>query len=661
MNDNIKSMQELIDYLNYHTKLYDEGKPDITDAQWDDKYFELQEMERANGVYLPNSPTQNIDYQVVNSLQKAQHNHPMLSLAKTKSIDEMNTFIGNKDFITMLKMDGLTCSLGYKNGRLVSAETRGNGMEGEDILHNALVVKNIPKRLPQDIDLTVDGEIICTFEDFKEFENDYVNPRNFAAGSIRLLDAKESAARKLKFIAWDLIGEIPEPYKLSPAGNIVYSNTLSVKLTNLLELGFTIVPFSIVHKEFNEDVITHFKYLAEKNSYPIDGLVVKYNDCIEYEACGRTDHHFKGGMAFKFKDEEYETWLKDIEWTMGRTGVLTPVAIFEPVDTGDSIIERASLHNVSVMKDLLWRPYKCQSLMVCKMNDIIPQVVSAGREISPADFEGLEFTIPTECPICGGRLEVICEVDTEVLICTNDACEGKLVNRLDHFCGKKGLDIKGLSKATLGKLVDWGWIKEPADLFTVYCYKKQWYDKPGFGLKSVNNVLGAIDTVREKSKLENFICALGIPHVGKTLSHELIKYFKTYEEFRDAAKNKWDFTQIDGVAYEKASAIWNFDFTEADRVAEFIEEYENDDLAAAETTLDATTVVITGKLTLHKNRDELVKRITDHGGKVTGSVSKNTNILINNDVNSTSSKNVSAQRLGIPIMTEEEFVNLYLS
>ena len=652
MKDNIKLMQELIDYLNYHTKLYDEGKPDITDAQWDEKYFELQEMERATGIYLPNSPTQKIDYQVVNELKKVKHNHPMLSLAKTKSIDEMNTFIGNKEFIVMLKMDGLTCSLSYENGRLVRAETRGNGIEGEDILHNALVVKNIPKRLPQDIDLTIDGEIICTYDDFDKFSNEYANPRNFAAGSIRLLSAKESATRNLRFIAWDIIEENYEIEKYS---------RLNKKFGFALSLGFEIVPFTIMEKSFNETVIEEFKEIAKKNNYPIDGLVVKYNKMEEFHACGRTDHHFKGGMAFKFKDEEYDTWLNNIEWTMGRTGQLTPIACFEPVDTGDSIIERASLHNISIMKQLLGTPYSGQTITVFKANDIIPQISSGGIPECKADIEGLEFTIPTECPICGGRLEVVCEVDTEVLICTNDACEGKLVNRLDHFCGKKGLDIKGLSKATLSKLVDWGWVKEPADLFTVYCYKKQWYDKPGFGLKSVNNVLGAIDTVREKSKLENFICALGIPHVGKTLSHELIKYFKTYEEFRDAAKNKWDFTQIDGVAYEKASAIWNFDFTEADRVAEFIEEYEVDELAATESTLDATTVVITGKLSLHKNRDELVKRITDHGGKVTGSVSKNTNILINNDVNSTSSKNVSAQRLGIPIMTEEEFVNLYLS
>ena len=641
------TMQELVDKLNYHTKLYDEGKPDISDSEWDIMYFELQEMERATGIYLPDSPTQKVNYQVVNELKKVKHNHPMLSLNKTKSIDEMNAFIGNKDFITMLKMDGLTCSLGYKNGRLVSAETRGNGIEGEDILHNIMAVKNVPKRLPQNIDLTVDGEIICTFEDFKQFENEYANSRNFAAGSIRLLDAKESSMRNLKFIAWDIVNDTD-------------TNTLSHKLTNLLELNFEVVPFNIMYTTFNEEVIEWFKKVAEENNYPIDGLVVKYNKVPEYEACGHTDHHFKGGMAFKFADEEYETWLNSIEWTMGRTGVLTPVAIFNPVDTGDSIIERASMHNISIMKQLLNKPYEGQSLTVCKMNDIIPQVVSGGCEISSADV-GKYFEIPTECPICGGSLEVVCEVDTEVLMCVNEMCEGKLVNRLDHFCGKKGLDIKGLSKATLGKLVDWGWIKEPADLLLLYQYKEEWCKKPGFGIKSVDNILNSIEDAFKKPRLENFICALGIPHVGKTLSKELTKYFNCYEDFRNATQDKWDFTQIDGVAYEKASAIWNFDFAEANRVAVFILEYETDEPAAANSNLEATTVVITGKLNNFKNRDELAKEITSRGGKVTGSVSKNTNILINNDVNSTSSKNVSAQRLGIPIMTEEEFVNLYLS
>lgn len=372
------TISALVDKLNYYTKLYDEGKPEITDSEWDKMYFELQELERSTGIYLPNSPTQSIDYRVVNALQKVKHNHPMLSLNKTKSIDEMNAFIGNKEFITMLKMDGLTCSLGYKNGRLVSAETRGNGIEGEDILHNIMAVKNVPKRLPQNIDLTVDGEVICAFEDFKQFENEYANPRNFAAGSIRLLDAKESSMRNLRFVAWDIINDTD-------------TNTLSRKLTDLLELGFEVVPFNIMYTTFNEEVIEWFKKTAEENSYPIDGLVVKYNKVSEYEACGRTDHHFKGGMAFKFADEEYETYLKDIEWSMGRTGQLTPIAVFDPVDTGDSIIERASLHNISIMKELLGRPYIGQRLIVYKANDIIPQILSAGRPESSGDIEGIRL------------------------------------------------------------------------------------------------------------------------------------------------------------------------------------------------------------------------------------------------------------------------------
>ena len=641
----MEELYQLVNDLNYHTKLYDEGHPNISDQEWDDMYFRLVELERSTGIYLPESPTQRINYQVVNELKKVKHNHLMLSLNKTKSIDEMNAFIGNKGFITMLKMDGLTCSLGYKNGRLVSAETRGNGIEGEDILHNIMAVKNVPKRLPQNIDLTVDGEIICTYEDFKEFENEYANPRNFAAGSIRLLDAKESSMRNLKFIAWDIINDTD-------------TDTLNKKLSDLLQLGFEIVPFSIING-FNEETIEDFKKIAQQNSYPIDGLVVKYNKVSEYEACGRTDHHFKGGMAFKFKDEEYETWLNNIEWTMGRTGVLTPVAIFESVDTGDSIIERASMHNISIMKQTLGIPYQGQTITVCKMNDIIPQVTSGGCEISKADIEGLEFIIPTECPICGGRLEVVCEVDTEVLMCTNDACEGKLVNRLDHFCGKKGLDIRGLSKATLGKLVDWDWIKEPADLYNLNKRLQVWANKPGFGIKSVNNILNAIDNSK-KPKLESFICALGIPHVGKTLSAQLAKEFKNYEEFREAVTEKWDFTQLDGVAYEKASAIWNFDFTEADHVAEHMLGYEVTG-GPSSNILEGESICITGRLIQHKNRDELVKRITDRGGKVVSGVSKNTTWLINNDVNSTSSKNVTAQRLGIPIITEEEFINQFLS
>ena len=254
------TMQELVDKLNYHTKLYDEGKPDITDSEWDTMYFELQEMERATGVYLPNSPTQKINYQVVSELQKVKHNHPMLSLAKTKDIDEMNTFIGNKDFITMLKMDGLTCSLGYKNGVLVSAETRGNGIEGEDILHNIMVVKNIPYRIGCKKDMTIDGEIICTYDNFEPFKEEYANPRNFASGSIRLLDSEESAKRNLSFIAWDIV-------------DYPYFVKLDGKLEFLDSLGFEMVPYAKSGTPFNEETIENMKTIAEKCGYPIDESV----------------------------------------------------------------------------------------------------------------------------------------------------------------------------------------------------------------------------------------------------------------------------------------------------------------------------------------------------------------------------------------------------
>ena len=570
----------------------------------------------------------------------------MLSLNKTKSIEEMKAFIGDKEFITMLKMDGLTCSLGYKNGYLVSAETRGNGVEGEDILHNIKVVKNVPHRINCKEDITIDGEIICTYDNFKPFKDEYANPRNFASGSIRLLDSKESAKRNLSFVAWDVIGL-----------NNKYPN-LHSKLMYLTELGFDITAFQI-GREFNQELIDEMSKWAKAWSYPIDGLVVKYNDCAEYDACGRTEHHFKGGMAFKFTDEEYETYLLDIEWTMGRTGVLTPVAIFEPVDTGDSVIERASLHNISVMKDLLWRPYKGQSLMVCKMNDIIPQVVSAGREISSADFEGLELTIPTVCPICGGSLQVECEVDSEVLICTNDACEGKLLNKLEHFCSKKGLDIKGLSKATLEKLMNWGWVNNITDIMKLSNYRDEWIKQSGFGEKSVDNILNSIESAKHTT-LETFLSALGIPLIGLTVAKDLVKHIPSYEEFRSKVDEKFNFSIYDGFAEAKTSALQNYDYSEADEIYSYLT-FQEKEATENHNSCKDLKVVITGRLNSFKNRDAFKSKIEECGGRVVDSVSGATSVLVNNDVNSTSSKNKAARDLGIPILSEEEFIRTYLT
>jgi DNA ligase (NAD+) len=532
---------------------------------------------------------------------------------------------------------------------LVSAETKGNGIEGEDILHNAMVIPSIPKKIPYTGEMTVDGEIICKTDVFEEFKGEYANPRNFAAGSIRLLDSKVSASRKLTFVAWDMFQEQENQF-----------TRLSEKLQYLISLNFKVVYFNALALKFSNAIIEDLKLIAEHKRYPIDGLVVKYNKCSEYEACGRTDHHFKGGIAFKFYDEEYETYLTGIDWTMGRTGILTPVAILDPIEIDGTTVERASLHNISIMKELLGEPYHRQEVKVFKANEIIPQISSA-KKLTGKREEGLKllYNIPTICPICGGALDIECEVNTEVLKCNNFQCPGQLVNRLDHFCGKKGLDIKGLSKATLSKLVELEWVNEPADLYNLQKYRSEWIKLPGFGEKSVDKILAAIENSRT-AKLDAFICSLGIPLVGKTLSKELVKHIHTYEEFRNKIQERWDFTELDGVAYEKASSILNFNYDEADKVYDCMFEVKVEEAVSANKTLEGKKIVVTGSLRKVKNRGELQSLIEAAGGRVVGSISRNTDMLINNDINSTSSKNIAAKKLNIPILTEEDLFNLYL-
>ena len=336
----LENIQHLVEDLNYHTKLYNEGKPIISDAKWDEMYFNLQNLERASGIYLENSPTQKIEYRAISALQKVKHNHSMLSLDKTKDWNEfLNYFVSidvSKSVVGMLKLDGLTCSLRYVDGKLVSAETRGNGIEGEDILHNALVIHNIPKKINFKEELIIDGEIICTYQNFDKFKDEYANPRNFAAGSIRLLDSAECERRGLSFIAWNIV---KAPW-----------DSLMDGFFELYKLGFSVTPWT---SSFDWDAREFLIDQAKEYGYPIDGLVGRFNSRSFGDSLGATGHHSRAAYAFKFYDEEYETKLLDIEWTMGRTGALTPVAIFEPVDTGDSIIERANVHNISVLHETL--------------------------------------------------------------------------------------------------------------------------------------------------------------------------------------------------------------------------------------------------------------------------------------------------------------------
>lgn len=637
----INKIQELVEKLNYYTKLYDEGRPEISDKEWDDMYFELQKMERENGIYLEDSPTQRVNFQVVNKLNKIEHNHPMLSLDKTKDINEIQKFIYYNDYIAMAKMDGLTCSLKYVNGKLVSAETRGNGFIGEDILHNALQVKNIPKRIDFKDELIVDGEIICTYENFKEFESEYKNPRNFASGSIRLLDSKESSMRRLSFIAWDCISGLEEVEKLS------------TKLLKLNILGFTVVPFMAGEYSI-DDTISTIQSIAQEAGYPIDGIVYKYDIISEYEAAGKTDHHFKGGLAYKFYDEEYETILRDVEWTMGRTGVLTPVALLEPINIDGSEVSRASLHNISIMDELGIR-YQDTKVMVYKANMIIPQISKA------LPYEGeiaSLINIPAVCPICGEPTIIKGENGVRVLYCSNPNCEGKLINRLDHFFGKKGLDAKGLSKATFEKLINWGWIENIKDVFKLKEHKKEWEKMQGFGEKSVEKILQAIEDCKSCS-LDAVISAAGIPLIGKTVGKDLSKRFGSYSEFREAVESGFDFTSFGGYGWEMHKAISDFDYSELDYIVDNYLQIKENVKEDNELKLKDLTFCVTGKVHIWKNRDSLSAFIESLGGKVTGSVSKNTNYLINNDINSTSAKNKKAQELDIPILSEEDFKKIF--
>lgn len=658
----MKLMEDLIQVLNEASKAYYNGESTMSDLEYDRLLDELSDLEERTGIVYSNSPTQNVGATVLKRLiKKPIETQPMLSLDKVHSAEEVVDFAKKKTMVAMLKCDGLSVRLIYKDGKLISANTRGDGEIGVDITEHIKQFQNVPLSIDtfKDGIFMVDGEAIIKYKDFEIINQNgqFKNPRNTASGTLNSLDTQVVKNRKLSFIAWDIIEG-------------TNSRTMQQNLHYLLMAGFEVVPFSIVENPKVKDVDQINNLLTGMSDIPCDGVVWKYDDLAYGKSLGRTSHHFNWAVAWKPEIETFETRLLDIDWTMGRTGVLTPVAVFEPVDDGESIITRASLHNLSVMEETVKIPYVGQKLEIYKANMIIPQILSADKDgffRYELDEEGNERTawvaemipLPEECPICGGMLKIDQDYDTKTLVCINTLCEGKLVNRLDHFAGKKGLDIKGLSKATLIRLIDWGWMSEPADIYKLKDHRDEWIKKSGFGVKSVDNILDAIEASRHPT-LDSFISSLGIPLIGRTVSKDLLDYVESYEDLREKANNKWDFTKIDGFAYNKANAIWSFDFSEADRVREYME-FTVEEIAEAENTLENLTIVITGKLNSFKNRSALQAVIEARGGKVVGSVSKNTSYLINNDTQSNSSKNVAAKKLGIPILSEEEFNQKFLT
>lgn len=633
----IDSIKELTELLNKASdSYYNTGDTIMEDHKFDTFLEELCSLEQETGFVMATSPTHNVGYEVKSELQKVTHNHPMLSLAKTKDWNEFIIYFGSKDVIGMLKMDGLTCSLRYVNSELVSAETRGNGEIGEDIFHNIKTVKTVPQKIPYKDELIVDGEIICTYEDFEPFSTEYKNPRNFASGSIRLLDSNECAKRPLTFVAWNVIKGFDN------------ENSFLRKLVLIDELGFTVVPWT---SSFDWDAKEFLVNKAKKLGYPIDGLVGRFGDIKYGESLGATSHHSNAAYAFKFGDETYETILRDVEWNPTRTGIIAPVAVFDEVDLDGALTTRATLHNLSIIEQL--ELGIGDTITVYRSNMVIPKI---DDNLTRSNT----LKIPTVCPCCGHPTEVKYTDNSKVLMCTNPDCPAKKLARFTHFVSRKCMNIDGLSERTLELLISNNLIKNFRDIYHLKEHVGKLCTLDGMGKKSVENLLNSIEKSRDV-KLENFIAALGIPNIGLSAAKAISKKFNGshYYFILALSNDNYDFSQIDdfGEITNKSLHDW---WHSKDPMVELLPMEVNfivED-TGSNANLDGKSFCITGSLTHYANRDALVKAIEDNGGKYVSSVSKKTDYLINNDKTSTSGKNKKAMDLNIPIISEEDFINM---
>ena len=621
---------------------YNSDQPIMSDYEFDCKLDELKRWEEETGIVLSNSPTQNVGYDVMSKLEKSTHSHPMLSLDKTKSIDDLVKFSNGRDCVISLKMDGLTVLNTYEKGTLQKSETRGNGEIGEIITHNAKVFDNFPINIPFDRKFEIEGEAIITKNDFEciNTNGEYKTCRNLASGSVRQLDSKIAKDRHVHFVAWKV-----------PFGCTTYIDGFRIAK----DYGFEVVPY-VTYNSNTDDInekIEQLKAIANEKSYPIDGLVISYNN-VEYgKSLGMTGHHPKHSLAFKFYDEESVSTLKDIEWSMGKTGNLTPVAIFEPIEIDNTTVERASLHNVTILKDL--ELGIGDEITVVKCNQIIPQIKDNLTRSNTCE-------IPSICPICGQPTSIVKENDSEVLMCDNPDCKGKLLGKLTHAVSRDALNVDGLSESTIEKFIDLGWLNSIKDIYHLSEHEKELKSLEGFGKKSVDKLLVSIEKSRLTS-LKRFLSALSIPLLGKSAS-EIIADSLNYE-FDDFIKvmlsdGAWHFTNISGIGDALIKSLDDYFVKNYTDIIELSKEFTFETprliLDEMNKTLDDKTFVITGSVKHYSNRDELKNDIVLHGGKVSGTISSKTDYLINNDINSTSSKNTKAKSLNIPIISEEDFL-----
>ena len=648
MENSLQRMKELVEKLDQAAKTYyQEDREIMSNQEYDSLYDQLEQLEKETGTVLTNSPTVRVGYEAVNELPKEEHPSPMLSLDKTKDREVLRGFIGNHKCLLSWKLDGLTIVLTYENGELVKAVTRGNGIVGEVITNNARVFKNIPLRIPYKGQLVLRGEAIITYSEFERINETigdadakYKNPRNLCSGSVRQLNNEITAKRNVRFYAFALVS----------AQDVDFSNSREQQFIWLKKQGFEVVEYKVVTSESLDEAMDYFSKAIVNNDFPSDGLVVTYDDIAYGESLGSTAKFPRNSFAFKWADEMRETRLVDMEWSPSRTGLINPVAIFEPVELEGTTVSRASVHNISIVKEL--QLGIGDTIKVYKANMIIPQIAENLTRSG-------NLVIPDKCPVCGREARIRKENDVETLYCMNPDCVAKKIKSFSLFTSRDAMNIDGLSEATLEKFIAMGFIHNFGDIFEIGKYKDQIVEMEGFGQKSFDNLMVSLEKAKETT-LAKVIYSLGITGIGLANAKVICKYFDDdIEKIRYAEEE--EISSIEGIGPVIAGSLADYFKSEEnnqklDHLLSHLHLVHEE--TSAEQVFAGKTFVITGSVEHFSNRSEAKEFIEARGGKVTGSVTKKTDYLINNDKTSASSKNKKAQELGIPILSEEDFLEL---
>lgn len=648
MIDKLQLMKDKIEILNKAARAYYQDNTEIMpNIEYDKLYDELLELEKETGVVLSNSPSIHVGYELLSNLPKERHEKPMLSLDKTKDKAVLKEWLENQTGLLSWKLDGLTIVLSYINGKLEKAVTRGNGEVGEVITNNVKVFTNIPINISYKGDLTLRGEAIIRYSDFEKINSQiedvnakYKNPRNLCSGSVRQLNNKITSERNVYFFAFSIV----------KADNADFGNSRLAQMNWLKSQGFDVVEFKKVNSSDIEEALVWFEENISQNDFPSDGLVLAYEDIAYGEALGSTAKFPRDSIAFKWRDEIRETKLLEIEWSASRTGLINPIAIFEPVELEGTTVSRASIHNISIMEGL--ELGIGDTIGVYKANMIIPQISENLTRSGAAE-------IPEVCPVCGGKTQINQENGVKFLYCPNSECLAKQTKAFAHFVSRDAMNMEGLSEATIEKLIAKGLIKELADLFHIEKYKDEIINMEGLGEKSFNKLVASINKARKTSTVR-LLYSLGIPNVGLSNAKLICKYFKYNWNAIEKAEFA-ELVEIGGIGDIMADSYVGFFSDEIKQVIvkDILKEIEFESVKASDVELifENINFVITGAVEKFKNRDELKEVIEERGGKVTGSVTSKTNYLINNDNLSGSSKNKKAKELGISIITESQFAD----